>query len=230
MSAAHGPAVLIRHARDLAQILLARTQERWRHTIGVGRRAEDVARIRDAAEDREILVAAAWVHDIGYSEQLYDTGFHPLDGARYLQRHGWLPRLAGLVAHHSEASSVAGVRGLTGELDRFPREDSLVADALTYADQMVRPDGRSMTFEQRQADMLNRHGPSSLNATANPAASAAVAGGDRAGRATPERCPAGVSRLTHHAPTQLSSGPARRFAEPGRRRCTAPGARRARLA
>jgi hypothetical protein len=34
MSAAHGPIVLIRHARDLAQILLARTQERWRHTIG----------------------------------------------------------------------------------------------------------------------------------------------------------------------------------------------------
>ena len=111
MSAAHGPTVLIRHARDLAQILLARTQERWRHTIGVARRAEDVARILDTPDDREILVAAAWLHDIGYSEQLHDTGFHPIDGARYLHLHGWLPRLAGMVAHHSEASSVAGVRG-----------------------------------------------------------------------------------------------------------------------
>jgi hypothetical protein len=67
--------------------------------------------------------------------------------------------LAGLVAHHSEASSVAGVRGRADELDRFPREDSLVADALSYADQTVGPDGRSMTFEQRQADMLSGRGP-----------------------------------------------------------------------
>jgi hypothetical protein len=33
---------------------------------------------------REVLVAAAWVHDIGYAPELLATGFHPLDGARYL--------------------------------------------------------------------------------------------------------------------------------------------------
>ena len=33
-------------------------------------------------------MAAAWLHDIGYAEELLDTGFHPLDGARFLASAG----------------------------------------------------------------------------------------------------------------------------------------------
>ena len=38
------------------------------------------------------LVAAAWLHDIGYAPELVETGFHPLDGARYLRREGLMNR------------------------------------------------------------------------------------------------------------------------------------------
>ena len=31
------------------------------------------------------MTAAAWLHDIGYAPAVDDTGFHPLDGARYLR-------------------------------------------------------------------------------------------------------------------------------------------------
>jgi hypothetical protein len=33
------------------------------------------------------FVAAAWLHDIGYAPAIAEsgTGFHPLDGARYLR-------------------------------------------------------------------------------------------------------------------------------------------------
>jgi HD superfamily phosphodiesterase len=148
---------LVHRARDLAQVILAGLPERWRHTIGVARRAEEVAPILEFRADREILIAAAWLHDIGYAEELRDSGFPPLDGARYLQRNGWQTRLAGLVAHHSEASSVARVSGLIDAVDAFPQERSLASDALAYADQTVGPNGRSMTFEQRQNDMLDRH-------------------------------------------------------------------------
>jgi hypothetical protein len=32
------------------------------------------------AADRPVLIAAAWLHDIGYAPGLPETGFHPLDG------------------------------------------------------------------------------------------------------------------------------------------------------
>lgn len=178
MDALPGPARLVRAARDVAQVLLADLPERWRHTVGVARRAEQVRGTVGPAEG-DVLEAAAWLHDIGYAAALYDTGFHPLDGARHLATAGWPDRIAGLVGHHSGAFCVAEVRGLAAELGRFPREVSAVSDALTYADQTVGPNGRSMTFAQRLADMLDRHGPASPNAMAHarraPLLGAAVA-------------------------------------------------------
>jgi hypothetical protein len=168
MSAVHGPVGLVHDARDLAQMLLAKLPQRWRHTMGVARRAEEVREIVEASVDGEILVAAAWLHDIGYADVVRESGFHPLDGGLHLQRHGWPPRIAGLVAHHSEALSIARVRGLADDLTRLPQENSMVADALTYADQTVGPDGQLMPFEERLADMLRRHGPHSPNAIAHP--------------------------------------------------------------
>ena len=60
----------------------------------------------------EVLVAAAWLHDIGYVPGLVDTGFHPLDGARFLRRSGVCEQVAALVAYHSCAEIEADVRGL----------------------------------------------------------------------------------------------------------------------
>ena len=142
--------------------------ERWRHTIGVARRAEGVLGTIEVPGDGEILLAAAWLHDIGYAAELCDTGFHPLDGAEHLAALGWPARIVGLVAHHSAAWCVAQFLGLAGELDRFPREESPVSDALIYADQTVSQSGRAMTVEQRLAEMVNRHGPDSPQAAAHP--------------------------------------------------------------
>ena len=77
-------------------------------------------------DDAELLEAAAWLHDIGYSPELADTGFHPLDGARYLRDvHAADPTLCRLVANHSCAVIEAGERGLDRELlAEFPAADS----------------------------------------------------------------------------------------------------------
>jgi predicted HD phosphohydrolase len=158
--------VRVHDARDTAQLLLGGLPGRWRHTIGVARRAEDVGATLSTM-DRQYLVAAAWLHDIGYAEQVVDSGFHPLDAARYLDRQHWPRRLCALVAHHSGAVFVAAVRGFGGALDRYPHEESAVSDALTYADQTVGPSGERMTVEQRVADMLRRHGPESPNVRAD---------------------------------------------------------------
>jgi hypothetical protein len=171
---------LVAAARDLARELLGGLDARWRHTQGVARRAAEAAPAVPEA-DRPVLVAAAWMHDIGYAESLRRSGFHPLDGASYLQEHDWPEPLAGLVAHHSAARFVAAVHGLADPLLAFPADryaDGPVADALTYADQTTGPTGERMDVEDRLAGMLRRHGPDSPNARVHdrraPAIRAAV--------------------------------------------------------
>jgi HD superfamily phosphodiesterase len=61
-------------------MLLGHLADRWAHSVGVVRRAAELAGTVDPA-DKELLVVVAWLHDIGYSGALHDTWFHPLDGA-----------------------------------------------------------------------------------------------------------------------------------------------------
>ena len=152
--------VRVDDARSLAEHLFEELPERWQHTVGVAERAGELTGTI-GTDDPEILLAAAWLHDIGYARPLVDTGFHPLDGARYLERSGWPMRVVALVAHHSGADYLAVVHDLSGALNRYPCEYSPLADALTYADQTVGPYGRRMTVQERMREMIERHGPGS---------------------------------------------------------------------
>jgi putative nucleotidyltransferase with HDIG domain len=153
-------------AEELAHELLAPLGNRWRHTAGVATRAAELAPRLEV--DRDVLVAAAWLHDIGYADVTRVTGFHPLDGARHLEQLFWPAPILGLVAHHSGARFVAAARGLAEELAAYPDADGRISDALTYADQTVGPDGRRVTTSQRYTEMLGRHGAASWNAQADP--------------------------------------------------------------
>jgi hypothetical protein len=157
-------------AERLAFDLLGQSGNRWAHTRAVAARATE-ATVVVPAEQRPTLVAAAWLHDIGYVASVRDTGFHPLDGARYLERRGWPPVIVGLVAHHSGARFVAAVRGLDDELADFADpvfSRGPLADALTWADQTTSSTGQIVDLGTRMADMLTRHGPDSPNALAHP--------------------------------------------------------------
>jgi hypothetical protein len=171
---------IVDHAAALAEQLLAGLDGRWRHTEAVaGRAARAAAAVPEA--DRPLLVAAAWLHDLGYAAPLQRSTFHPLDGAWYLQERHWPCAIVGLVAHHSGARFVAAVRGLSPQMQSFDPERYAcgpLADALTYVDQITGPAGQEMTVEARLADMLHRHGSDSPNARAHaqraPAIRAAV--------------------------------------------------------
>lgn len=55
-------------ARDVAQGLLAEAlPRRWAHVQGVAKKAEGVA--ASLALSDEALVAAAWLHDVGYAPE-----------------------------------------------------------------------------------------------------------------------------------------------------------------
>ncbi len=58
-------------ARELAQARLAPLPRRWAHTTGVACAAEGYAAPL-ARAGRMAVIAAAWLHDIGYAPSLVD--------------------------------------------------------------------------------------------------------------------------------------------------------------
>jgi hypothetical protein len=154
-------------ARQTATALLAPHPPRLQHTIGVVERARHISAAVDRA-DISLLLAAAWLHDIGYAPGLHQTGFHPLDGACYLQQARWPSRLCAPVAYHSGARFIAVDLGLLNELLHFNHERGPLEDALIYADQTTGPTGQLVTLDQRFQEMLTRHGPDSPHARVHP--------------------------------------------------------------
>jgi hypothetical protein len=150
-------------ARDLAQRLLAEPlPRRWAHTQGVARKAESITHI--VGDDAELLICAAWLHDIGYSPSLATTGFHPLDGARYLRDIECAgPQLCRLVAHHSCAAVEAKHRDMIKDLlDEFPHINGLLLDALTYCDMTTSPNGEAVNVKMRLHEIAQRYGDDSI--------------------------------------------------------------------
>jgi len=81
-------------------------------------------------EGAEALISAAWLHDIGYAEALWDTAFHSLDGARFLQTEGVSLRVLAL-GETSAGPAPSAKRQAAGPLTRREAEIAgLVAEGL----------------------------------------------------------------------------------------------------
>lgn len=150
------PTDLVAWAHDIAEEHLAPLGRRWRHVQQVAARAEEVAAL--VPGQRSTLVAAAFLHDIGYAPSLVQTGFHPIDGGRFVRRHGH-EHLARLVAHHTGARDEASLNGLDGVLAaEFPFEDSELDRLLAYCDLTTGPDGTRVTVAERVREICRRYG------------------------------------------------------------------------
>jgi hypothetical protein len=146
-------------ARDELASCLPR---RWAHSQGVARRANLLARV---TADAELLESAAVLHDVGYAPRLATTGFHPLDGARFLRDvHQADDRLVRLAANHSFALLEAEERGLRAQLEtEFPLlPDPFLVDALVWCDMTTTPDGLPTTAADRITEILTRYGADSV--------------------------------------------------------------------
>jgi len=115
-------------AREVARSALAEAlPRRWEHVQGVAGKAERVSASLALSED--VLVSAAWLHDIGYAPDVLEAGFHPLDGARYLAGLGAPERVVNLVARHSNAILEAELRGIGDLVAAFHDEGGALRDA-----------------------------------------------------------------------------------------------------
>jgi hypothetical protein len=146
-------------ARTLLEVPLPR---RWAHVQGVAAQARSLAPI--LGDDANLLEAAAWLHDIGYAPDLADTGFHPLDGARYLRdiEHADMA-LCRLVANHSCAILEAEERGIADVLSKeFPFPHPKLSDALAYCDMTTTPTGDKVSVHDRLSEITARYGPDNV--------------------------------------------------------------------
>lgn len=149
---------LAQRAAEIAEHFVASLGRRWLHVQAVAARATKLS-AAVPFQDRDTLVAAAWLHDIGYSPEIGHTGFHPLDGARWLQNQQWPAVVVNLVAHHSGARFEAAERGMAQELSEFPFEDSVLLDTLVTADLTTGPGGERLSYDQRIDEILSRYAP-----------------------------------------------------------------------
>jgi hypothetical protein len=149
-------------APDVAARLLRGLDARLSHSAAVAAQVAVVAQ-RVEPDWRSALEDAAWLHDIGYSTAVASTGFHALDGARWLGDEGWPPETCRLVAWHTESLEEALRLGLdeelTAEFDQPPRH---AAAALAWADLTTSPTGERWHSERRLADILRRYPPGTI--------------------------------------------------------------------
>lgn len=155
---------LLTRAHAVVEEELARSLPlRYAHSRGVAQRATELASV--VGNDADLLASAAVLHDVGYAPRLVVTGFHPLDGARFLRNaYGVDERLLRLVANHSFALLEADERGLRAALEaEFPLlDDQFLVDALVWCDMTTTPGGERTTATDRIAEILRRYGADSL--------------------------------------------------------------------
>lgn len=148
---------LAERARELAERHLGtELPQRWAHTRAVAALTARVAAV--VAPDAEhILVAAAFLHDIGYNSKLRITGFHPLDGAEFAREETFPEIVVALVAYHCGAQEEATQRGLDGPLSQFLVPPRGFLDVITYADLHISPTGADTNPADRLTDVLKRY-------------------------------------------------------------------------
>jgi hypothetical protein len=145
----------------IAAHLLGDVGTRLPHTRAVARQARMVS---EFLEDRwkGATVDAAWLHDIGYGPTVSSSGFHPLDGARWLRAEGFSKVTCSLVAWHTGAIYEARERGLDEELlAEFAPPPPSALDALTWADLTSSPSGDLVSPVVRLNEILDRYEPGS---------------------------------------------------------------------
>jgi hypothetical protein len=149
-------AYTVLRARVIAEQRLSSSAPRWEHVRGVAAAAELMTAGLTTIE-AEAVVAAAWLHDVGYAPSVRSTGFHPLDGAAFVHAEGSPAVVVSLVAYHTGAVFEARERGLSDALAKFPEPPQLLLDVLTCADMTTGPDGSRVRAADRVSEILARY-------------------------------------------------------------------------
>lgn len=143
-------------AQEVAMAELADLNDRAAHVRRVAAKTAQTTRVLSTTPCEEV-VAAAWLHDVGYGARVRESGFHPLDGATFLKEQYFPDLVVSLVAHHSGAFEEAVERGLSEQLSAFDKPPRDLLDVLTFADMTTGPQGQDVDVDSRISEILNRY-------------------------------------------------------------------------
>lgn len=148
----------------LASYLLPNSA-RFQHILGVVRCMENLRPRLNVPDDwKPDLLKACYLHDIGYSPQLNQYNFHPLDGAIFAREQGFSKPVVAAVLFHSCAYETVKVtrpdllpiyEEKNADLDE---QDRTFIDLVTYCDLHTSPTGQRITLEKRVQDVVDRYG------------------------------------------------------------------------
>lgn len=112
--------------------------------------------------DLDFADCAALLHDIGYWKPIAITGFHPIDGARFLEQQGE-HNLASLIVGHSCSVEEGELLGFT----EIKFSSDIIAKLITYWDVQVKQGGEVVSYKERFTDIISRYGADSIVGKAN---------------------------------------------------------------
>ncbi len=156
--------------RRFVETALNSSPSRLVHVLEIARRVRESAALLNRLGwhppiDLEIAECAALLHDIGYWKPIAETGFHPVDGLRFLYGQGQ-KELGELIAGHSCSPEEGMLSGFPG-IEPSP---NIIARLITYWDLQVKQGGEVVSYQERLRDILSRYGPDTIVAKANLAA------------------------------------------------------------
>jgi hypothetical protein len=127
--------------------------DRWNHVQAAGRAAASLNGVS------QMVVTAAWLHDIGYADTVRSTGLHQLDGAQHLVSLRAPVEIVSLVAYHTSAIYEAEERGLDNQLRATfePPRNEQDRDLLAFVDLTTGPTGRRVRVGERIDEILTRY-------------------------------------------------------------------------
>ncbi|QCV56729.1 HD domain-containing protein [Thermoactinomyces vulgaris] len=144
---------------------LSPEENRYHHILGVVRGMQEILpRLELEQETKAQLIQAAYLHDVGYSKQLNQYNFHPLDGAVFAQQSGFSKPVIAAILFHSEAYETVK-KARTDLLNIYEtnkqlldEQDRLFIDLITYCDVQTSPQGEKISLDKRVQDVVNRYG------------------------------------------------------------------------
>lgn len=149
-------------AKQLLMRHLGNRPERINHAFAMAGLCEDMCgRMNPAKIDRQAVISACLVHDIGMAPELKKSGIGSIDSAIYLRGHG-MAGVAGIVQRLSTTYWEA-IR-MNVPLERYClvlpdlKPVALEAKMLTYACMHVDSSGQVVSLEKRMGDISERYG------------------------------------------------------------------------
>lgn len=152
----------VESAKGLCYAKLEKNPDILNHTLGVVHNCRNLIKVHSLSkQDAELLLTAAYLHDIGHSEDINVTGFYQFDAYKHLLFSGWDLEVCSLVLHHSEARYYPHQKDpeiQSAFKKALPKRLEEVYKLLNLADMTSNSRGEHVSFKERFLDIKNNYG------------------------------------------------------------------------